>query len=148
MHVGMNRAPATLTAHLEVADPVPPKSGVLILHPDDCQSAWRFLELLARPAVRARLPLVAIRTTAHSSDEQWVQRLPTALRTVDRRPLTRSASIALAPLGIAGIPTLLVFDGSNLVAVERVPPDPMAFVQLGRRLDPRLAGLTESAGPI
>jgi hypothetical protein len=133
------RAPsAGLVGQLGMESVAAQDFGVLVLHPDDCASAWRFLELLARPTVRTRFPIGAIITTARPSGAQWRDRLPGPLQNAPVYPLTRKAALALGPLGLQGVPTLLVFRNQLLVSIERAPRDALEFVELGRRLDPTL----------
>lgn len=138
MGLGARATPSALLARLGLQQVGTEEFGVLVLHPDDCTSAWRFLELLARPTVHARLPVVAIITTARARDRQWRDRLPRALRNAPDYTLTRKAAAALGPLGLQGVPSLLVFREQKLVGIERTPLNAVDFVELGRRLDPTL----------
>jgi len=109
--------------------------GVLVLHPDDCTSAWRFLHLLARPSVRANLPIASVFLTGKPETPDWRRGLPAAFSDVPALPLPKAASRSLGPLGLTGTPTLLVFSNGQLVSIERSPASGPEFVRLGRKLD-------------
>lgn len=136
--LGAPAGPVSLVDLLGVPDTEHSEYGVLVLHPEDCPSAWRFLDLLARPAVLSRVPVVAIVATAGAEDPNWREAMPRVLRKVPVLELSRGAAAALAPLGLQGIPTLLIFRDGQLVGLERSPATAMEFVALGRRLDPQL----------
>jgi len=120
------------------AQNTPGPTGVLVIHPDDCRSVWRFLDLLARPQAWKRMPVSVIVLRADSAaSPNWRDDLPEPLRGVPATRLNQHAAQALRPLGVLAAPSVLVFRAGALTAIERTPLDPNSYIDLGRRLEGR-----------
>ena len=117
-----------------------PAFGMLVLHPDDCRSAWRMLDLVARDDVQAHWPVQRILLRADTIDGSWRRTLPENL---SRTPAAVAQGAELRTTEVLGVdraPALLLYRGGWLAGVERMPISAREFVRMGRRLLPNGSG--------
>lgn len=135
------RLPGEGALTLPVGVPGGATRAVLVVHPDDCPTNWRFLELLGNPAIGRRIRVVRIAPPTDGAVERLRSRLPEELRQIPIQHLTVDDRRALGRLGYRSGPLLLLFDDdARLRAIEPAPSHPREFVALGRRLQGRSFG--------
>lgn len=132
-----HRSGSVMAELMRTGEPEARTSAAVVLHPEDCSTAWTFLGLLTGGAVRDRWPLTGLLLRADTTDGAWREALPTAFRGLPARRVGGRALRTLHALGALDRPTALLFEGGQLAAIERMPLSPRAYVDLGRRLNGR-----------
>ncbi len=109
--------------------------GILVIHPDDCPSNLRFLELLGHPEISARIQVVRVASPVREGMGGLRDRLPRHLRDRPIVALGAGDRRAIGRLGYRFGPLLLLYDErARLRSIEPAPESPIELMRLGRRL--------------